>query len=312
MSIRVYCPECDESFRVGDHLAGRRAMCPECSEMVDVPDPDDPDDRPVRRHRRTPADHLPAWRRVSFGFLLQQGAALLLLLGLGLFVTGVVLDDPNDPNDPPLHVLVLKISGGVVLFCGFALQAAGRWMSAFAPVRATKAIGVTVAVLSLIQLLVFLALGILVAIAEADVQPGAVPDMTMAVLAMFGACGWTALVVGNESCHCFSVASVGRVLKSNGALVMGRALGVLVPVGGVLGLISFCVLAVWLDKKNPNGQNQPGPEDEQVAVAVLVALAAICALYLLFDVVLLQQGRAAVAGIPAGAGDGADPDADWE
>ena len=30
---------------------------------------------PFSKKRSTPSDHLPAWRRVSFGFLVQQGSA---------------------------------------------------------------------------------------------------------------------------------------------------------------------------------------------------------------------------------------------
>src|SRR5919198_739487 len=112
MPIPVTCPTCGRTFRVGDQYAGRRGLCPGCWAVVEVPDEDleplpafdeeaDYDDRPRRARREadrppSPRDHLPAWRRVGLGFLIQQVAAGLNLLTLALVVaaTAVLPDDP--------------------------------------------------------------------------------------------------------------------------------------------------------------------------------------------------------------------------
>src|SRR3954465_1242813 len=142
MSITVHCPSCHRTFRVGDQFAGRRGRCPDCQAVVTVPDeelapldplPDAPAPAAYPRRkpprRLTPRDHLPAWRRVSIGFLVQQGAAVLLLAGLMLLLLGTVAlaDDPgNLQNDPGAAQMVTASLGMLGLFVGSAVQAVGR------------------------------------------------------------------------------------------------------------------------------------------------------------------------------------------
>src|SRR5437870_4698275 len=117
MPIRVTCPACRRTFRVADEYAGRRGRCAHCEEPVRVPDEDlpllealpsgqddpDDDDWPRARDREpaarpSPRDHLPAWRRVSLGFLIQQAGAGLNLLALALVLSAatVLAEDPGD------------------------------------------------------------------------------------------------------------------------------------------------------------------------------------------------------------------------
>ncbi len=42
MPIPVTCPQCQSTFRVKDHLAGRRGKCPRCGGVIQVPAPNQP------------------------------------------------------------------------------------------------------------------------------------------------------------------------------------------------------------------------------------------------------------------------------
>src|SRR4051812_35271124 len=175
MSITVHCPSCHRTFRVGDQFAGRRGRCPDCQAVVTVPDeelarldplPDEPAPAPFRRRepprRLTPRDHLPAWRRVSIGFLVQQGAAVLLLVGLMLLLLGTVVlaEDPgNFQNEPDTAQMVTASLGMLALFVGSAVQAVGRLISAGTPVRAPRVLGILSAVGSVLSLLGFCLVG---------------------------------------------------------------------------------------------------------------------------------------------------------
>src|SRR5436305_1522449 len=115
MPVRVSCPVCHLTFRVGDHHAGRSALCPECGALVHIPSDDlpalvprDEPEEPGSRRRAarrppSPRDHLPAWRRVSTGYLIQQIGGTLLLVALALILISalVLAPDRDDPNAEP-------------------------------------------------------------------------------------------------------------------------------------------------------------------------------------------------------------------
>src|SRR4051794_15816911 len=131
MPIPVTCPTRRRTFRVADRYAGRRGLCPGCRGVVAVPDTDleplEPvgeesayDDRPRRARwnpERPPSrlDHLPAWRRIGLGFLIQQAAAGLYLVALALVGAAAVVlpDDPLDFDRQPTPGEVVAGAVGV-------------------------------------------------------------------------------------------------------------------------------------------------------------------------------------------------------
>ncbi len=72
MSIKVYCPACEEPHRLSDDKAGKSVRCQHCDERIPVPDLED--ERPRRSRTR---------RRQS-----EDGAPVLLIVGI---VGGLVL-----------------------------------------------------------------------------------------------------------------------------------------------------------------------------------------------------------------------------
>ena len=328
MPITVTCPSCHRTFRVGDHVAGRRGLCPDCNAVVSVPeletdqldslpDEDDVESRPAPRrspHRPSPRDHLPAWRRVSVGFLIQQLSALVLLLGLGLLVTARILlaDDPGDLNaEPTTPQMVTAGVGAFALLIGFVGQAVGRIVSASTPVRAPRALGVLSAVASVIQVLGFCLIGGLVIVVTIEAEQGNAPNP--GVEAMGGLCvlGWMFLVVGGESLHGFAVAGVAKVLRADGARMLGNGLGVMVAIAGLVALFFFCGLAMWVGQNNP--QN-PEPDQEQTTALLIwmVGIGIAIGFYWFLDLVLLQRGRSAVAQIGPDVDDRSEPSDRWD
>lgn len=327
MPIPVTCPTCHRTFRVPDRFAGRRGLCPDCQSIVAVPDEelvqldafsDEPDPLPRRRRRERPRrpdprDHLPAWRRVATGYLVQQAAAALLWIGLALLVLGMVAlaDDPgNFQNEPTTPQVVAASLGMLALFIGFAVQAIGRLISAATPVRAPRGLGILSAIASALVLLGSCLVGFLM-IGVAVAQEQGNPDEALATLGGLSVFGWMFLVAAGETMHGFAVGAVGRVLRSNGARVMGNGLGVFVGLVSLLSIFVFCGLAVWVGNNNP--QN-PDPDHAQSTAlfAWMIGTGVVSALYLMLDLVLLQQGRSAVARIVAEAADDARRDEDWD
>jgi hypothetical protein len=329
MPITVTCPTCQRTFRVADEYAGRRGLCPGCRAVVEVPDADfeplapvdeepDYDDRP-RRPRREPQrppsalDHLPAWRRVGLGYLIQQLAAALILLALALVVAAAVVlpDDPLDfdRQPTPAEVIAWAVGACAALF-GVLLQLTGRFVSAPTPVRAPRAVGWLSAILTGLQFPAGCMVGCFAAVAGADQQqPGGQPDPVAAMLLGLGVFGWLVLVLAAEACHGFAVGSVGRVLRADVARALGRGLGVYVMVAGFLAIVCLCGFGAWSDANNPNGQNPAAVRQEnQLALGWLVGAAVLTGLYLMLDVVLLQQAKAAIAriGEPEEPGPSAD------
>ena len=84
-----------------------------------------------------------------------------------------------------------------------------------------------------------------------------------------------------------------------------------VAIASLLALFVFCGLAVWVGNNNPQNPD-PTEEQSRALVAWLVGAAVLSGLYLMLDVVLLQQGRSAVARIAADPDDGARPDDRWD
>jgi hypothetical protein len=327
MPIPVTCPTCHRTFRVPDRFAGRRGLCPDCKNVVAVPDeelvqldawPDDPepeDRRPRRQRRSRPSarDHLPAWRRVAAGYLVQQAASALLLIGLAMVVAGMVAlaDDPGDLQQEPNTAQVVVASIGMLaLFIGFAVQAVGRLVSAATPVRAPRALGILSAGSSILALLGSCLLGFfMIAVAMAQEQGN--PDEALATLAGLCLFGWMFLVAVGETLHGFAVGAVGRVLRADPARILGNGLGVFVAVVSLLSIFVFCGLAAWVGNNNP--QN-PDPDHGQSTALViwLIGTGIFTGLYLMLDLVLLYQGRSAVARIAAEAADDAQADEDWD
>jgi MFS family permease len=330
MSTTVTCPSCHRTFRVGDRFAGRRGRCPDCHAVVTVPDeelaqldllPDEP--APVDYHRRrdpprrpSPRDHLPAWRRVSIGFLVQQGAAVLLLVGLMLLMLGTVAlaDDPGDfQKEPDTAQMVTASLGMLALFVGSAVQAVGRLISASTPVRAPRVLGILSAVGSILALLGGCLVGFFLVAAGLEEQQGNGGDEALATLGGLALFGWMFLVAASETVHGFAVGSIGRVLRADGARVLGNGLGVFVALAGLLAIFVFCGLAAWVGNNNPqNPDPDPDPDQARALLVWLVGAAALTGLYLMLDVALLQAGRSAVARVAADAADGAGPDDRWD
>jgi hypothetical protein len=327
MPITVTCPNCHRTFRVGDQHAGRRGRCPDCQGVVTVPDeelaqldllPDEPAPAAYRRRREpprrpTPRDHLPAWRRVSIGFLVQQGAAALLFVGLTLLILGTVAlaDDPGDfQNEPNTAQMVTASLGLLALFVGSAVQAVGRLISASTPVRAPRVLGILSAVGSILALLGGCLVGFFLVAAGVQAQQGNGDEAldTLGGLALFG---WMFLAAAAETLHGFAVGSVGRVLRADGARVLGNGLGVSVALASLLAIFAFCGLAAWVGNNNPQNP-EPDPDQSRALLAWLIGAAALTGLYLILDVVLLQAGRSAVARIAAEAADSAGPDDRWD
>jgi hypothetical protein len=324
MPIRVTCPSCHRTYRVGDHQAGRRGLCPDCGAVVAVPreeldwlEPED-DDRPGGRRRErprriTPADHLPAWRRVSTGFLIQQFAAALLLLGIALVVVGtaVLADDPgNFQNEPNTAQTVAAAIGLGALFVGFAGQAIGRLVSARTPARSPRTFGVLAAAASGMQLAGGCLVVLLIAINEAGAQQGNPPDPALEALGGLALFGWMVLSVVGEVLHGVTAAAVARVLRADGARLLGNGLAAYAAVAGLLCLFAFCGLAAWVGN-NPPQNPDPDQEQSNAVLVWMVAAGLLTALYLMLDVVLLQQGRSAVARVAADA-DRPDPHDGWD
>ena len=328
MPITVTCPSCHRTFRVGDHFAGRRGLCPDCGSVVAVPVaepaqldplPDEPVYAPRRRRRNrprrpSPRDHLPAWRRVSVGFLVQQLATVLLLPGLAAVIAAatVLADDPGDfPAEPNGAQVIARSLGLLALFVGFVGQVIGRLVSASTPVRAPRALGILSAVASVLQLLGFCLVGVFVGIMEVEAEQGNPPDPALETLTGLCALGWMFGAVLSESFHGFAVGSVGRVLRAGGARALGNGLGIFVAVLGLLALFVFCGLWAWVGNNNP--QNPvPNAQQDAALVAWLIGAAVLNGAYWLLDVVLLQLGRSAVARIGAEADERDDHDDRWD
>jgi hypothetical protein len=329
MPITVTCPNCHRTFRVGDHFAGRRGLCPDCNAVVVVPDrdpdpPDPPPDDPVpdpRRRRRdpprrpSPRDHLPAWRRVAVGFLVQQAAAVLLLLGLALLLAGAVLlaDDPGDLRAEPNTAQVVSAGlGALALLLGFVGQTVGRLVSAATPVRAPRALAILSAVAGAVQVVGFCLVGFLVTALQIEADEGNAPNPGVEALAGLCLFGWMFAVAAGESIHGFAVGSVGRVLRADGARALGNGLGVLAAVAGLLAIFVFCGLSLWIGNNNPQ---DPDPTQEQAAAvfAWAIGVGVVLGLYWSLDLLLLQLGRSAVARVAAAdADDRAGFDDRWD
>lgn len=321
MPTSVTCPSCYRTIRVPDGFAGR-GICPDCRVSVPIPDtdpfqldqPDDDDQYPrrPRRPRPTALDHLPAWRRVATGFLVQQAAVVLLFVGLGLVVTATIAlaDDPgNFQEEPNPAQMVAGCLGLLALFIGLAVQAVGRFVSAGTPVRAPRIAGFLAAITSVVVLVGYCLVGLVAIAMQMEQEQGNDPSeaATMALGLMFVA--WLLLAAGGETCHALSVGSVGRVLRADGARLLGRGLAVCIPVAGALGLAGLCALGIWAEANNPNGG--PNPADDTLALWCFAGLSAAISFYMVFDLVLLHQARAAVARVAADAA-GADFDDRWD
>jgi hypothetical protein len=309
MAVSVTCPACHRTYRVADHQAGRRGLCPECGAVVTIPDEeldrldaiDDEDDDHRRREpprRLSPRDHLPAWRRVSSGFLIQQIAAGILFLGLALFMIGTfaMADDPGDFDKEPSDAQVaVALFGMLAATVGFGMQAVGRFMSANTPVRAPRVVGYIAAISSVLLLVGGCGVAIVAGIAQA-MQNGGAPNDSAAALVGLTMLGWLAFAVAGETLHAFSIASIGKVLHAGSALTLGRLLGITVPVVGLLAMFAVCGFGLWSDANNPNGANPAAKKVEDLfALCWAIGVALFMALYLMLDVVLLQQGRSAIA-----------------
>ena len=321
MPIRVDCPNCRRTFRVSDEYAGRRGRCPHCEEPVRVPDDDlpflesppeeeydaDDDEWPRPRHvelaPRGPRAHLPAWRRVSLGFLIQQVGAGLNLLALALVISAMTLlaEDPGDfDQEPTVGQTIASSIGALTALFGLIAQVTGRFMSATTPVLAPRAIGLVSAIGTALLLPAVCAVGGLAIVICAGGN-GNAAAVAIVGLGMFGyLMFWTAC----EATHGFAMGSVGRVLRADGLRTFGRLMGVAVIVGGVLAIFSLCGLGAWADANNPNGQNVAANKaEDRLFLGWLVCAGLMTGLYLMLDVVLLQKGRAAVAGIAGRDGD---------
>lgn len=336
MPIPVTCPTCQRTFRVGDRFAGRRGLCPGCRSVVEVPGEDleplsavddewDDGPRPWRPRREperrpSPRDHLLAWRRVGLGFLIQQVAVALNLLALALTVAATVAL-PDDPLDfdrqaSPAEVVAWAIAACAGFF-GLALQLVGRFVSAPTPVRAPRAVGWFSAIMTGLQFPAGCMLGLFAAIVGADQQQqagggnGGGPDPALTMLVGLGVFGWLALLAVAEACHGFAVGSVGRVLRADAVRTLGRGLGVYVLVAGFLAMVCLCGFGAWADANNPNGQNPAAVRQEnQLFIGWVIGAGVLTGLYLMLDVVLLQQAKTAIARI--GEADDPDPAAeDW-
>ena len=311
MPLTVTCPSCHRTFRVGDQFAGRRGLCPDCGAVVTVPDlappqldpwPDEPTPEPRRRRRESPRrptsrDHLPAWRRVSVGFLIQQVAAVLLLIGLILAVAGVLLlaDDPGDLKAEPNEAQGLAaLLGFLVLSLGFVVQMIGRMLSAAAPAGPPRVLGTLSAVAGVVQFLGFCLSGLLLGVAEVQAQQGNPADPALETLGGLCLFGWMFVVVGGESLHGFAVGAVGRALRADGARVLGTGLGLFAAFMGLAAVFVFCGLAAWVGNNNPQNP-EPDAEQSRALLAWLVGVGLLCATYWGLDLILLQLGRSAVA-----------------
>jgi hypothetical protein len=324
MPIRVTCPACRQTFRVAEEYAGRRGRCPHCQEPVRVPDEElplleslpedqyDADDEELPRGRyREPAmrpsarEHLPAWRRVSLGFLIQQGGAGLNLLALALVISAMTLlaEDPGDfEKEPNVGQSIASSIGALAALFGLIAQITGRFLSASTPVRAPRAIGLVSAIGTALLLPALCAVGGLAIVVGAGGN-GAAGAVVIVGLGMFGYMMlWTAC----EATHGFAMGSVGRVLRADGLKTFGRVMGVAVVVGGALAIFSLCGLGAWADANNPNAQNAAANKaEDRLFLGWTIGASLATGLYLMLDVVLLQKGRAAVAHI-----DEPDPDGD--
>jgi hypothetical protein len=322
MPIRVTCPACRRTFRVAEEYAGRRGRCPHCEEPVRVPDEELPlleslpedeygaedEESPRPRYRESdprpsPRDHLPAWRRVSLGFLIQQAGAGLNLLALALVISAmtVLAEDPGDfDQEPTLSQTIASSIGALAALFGLVAQITGRFLSASTPVRAPRAIGLVSAVGTALLLPALCAVGGLAILLAA----GGNGDEAAVAIVGLGMFGYMTLWTACEATHGFAMGSVGRVLRADGLRTFGRLMGVAVIVGGVLAIFCLCGLGAWADANNPNGQNAAANKaEDKLFLGWLIAASLVTGLYLMLDVVLLQKGRAAVVGI-------AEPDED--
>jgi hypothetical protein len=322
MPIRATCPGCQRTFRVAEQHAGRRGRCPDCGEIFRLPEADLPEFDPIddesgnyaedyapRRRPaslgRSPADDLSAWRRVSTGYLVQQGGACMNLLGLVLLMASltVLAEEPGNPDkEPTLGEMIAASFGALAAFVGIILQCIGRFVSAVTPVRAPRALGYITAIGSAIQLPAMCVVGGLVMLVAGNQQ-----DAAAQTIAGLGVFAYLALWVACECVHCFALASVGRVLRAEGLRGFGRGLGVAIIAAGFLIIVSICGFGIWSDANNPNGQNLAAKQTEdQIILAWQVGTGVIVGLYLILDVVLLQHGRSAVARIAELDQDAAD------
>lgn len=312
MPMSVTCPNCHRTIRVPDGFAGR-GICPDCRSVVAMADeeparldplPDDPYPAKSRPRRRppTPLDHLPAWRRVSTGFLVQQAAAVLLFIGLALVTTAMLAlgDDPGNLNDEPNTAqMVTGCVGLFALFLGLAVQLVGRFISAGTPVRSPRIPGFLAASTSILVLLGYCLVGCVFVAIAAEQDQGNDPDeaTTLAGLLLVG---WLMMAAAGETCHALAVGSVGRVLRADGARLLGRGLAVFIPIASVFGLFLLCAIGIWTEANNANGG--ANPPDDTLRVLFFGGLSAAIGLYLVVHLILLHQGRAAVTRLAADAG----------
>jgi hypothetical protein len=251
---------------------------------------------------------------VSVGFLVQQLATVLVLLGLAAVVAAatVLAADPGNLQGEPNEAQVIFGSLGLLaLFVGFVGQAIGRIVSASTPVRAPRALGILSAVACIAQILGFCLTGVFFGIMEVEAEQGNPADPVLEMLGGLCLIGWMFVAVGGESVHGFAVGSVGRVLRAGGARALGNGLGIFVAVLGLLTLFVFCGLSAWVGNNNP--QN-PAPDAQQSAALLvwMIGTGVLAGAYWLLDVVLLQLGRSAVARIAAEADERDDHDDRWD
>jgi hypothetical protein len=119
MAIRVTCRYCRLGFKVGEHLSGRRARCPECDELVPVPEDDDriqsrprarprdDDDYPTRDSSDDSSDDIPLPKKKKKKKKNKQSSpapvimilgGLLFLVAIGAVVAVVVNSKPEGSN----------------------------------------------------------------------------------------------------------------------------------------------------------------------------------------------------------------------
>jgi hypothetical protein len=220
----------------------------------------------------------------------------------------LLTDDPGDLQAEPNTSQVVAAGLGILgLNLGFVGQAVGRMVSASTPVRAPKALGVLSAIASVIQILLTCGVGSFFLLLEAEAEQGNGPDIALETLGGLSLLALMFVVVGGESIHGFAVGAVGKVLRADGARVMGNGLGILAALGGLLAVFVFCGLAAWVGENNPQNP-EPNPEQTTAMLGWMIGSGVLLGLYWVLDLVLLQLGRSAVAriGEPTEDGDGAD------
>ena len=220
----------------------------------------------------------------------------LNLLALGLFVAAltVLSDDPGDfEKEPNTGEMVASSVGALAAFLGLIVQVVGRFVSAGTPVKAPRTIGFISAIGTAALLPAMCVVG-----GMAALMAGAGNDPAAATLAGLGMFGYMTLWVACEATHGAAMGSVGRVLRADGLRALGRGLAVAVVLGGVLAMVCLCGFGVWAEANNPNGQNPAAAQTENhFILGWLIGTSVITGLYWMLDMVLLQQGRSAIARI---------------